>query len=226
MQPGRQMILNFHGIGTPHAGVDASERPYWVSEKQFIEICDMVQRRDDADDIQWTFDDGNRSDLDVGALALAERGRKAVFFLLTGRFDDPNYLDHDQTRRLVAMGMEVGLHGRDHVDWRKVDSAELDAETVDARNILAAVAGQAVNQVAIPFGAYNRRIISHLVKCGFSKINTSDGGPSRPEQRILSRTSIRSDMTLERVAELIDDRISPRRKIRRQASTFVRRHVL
>lgn len=226
MQSGRQMILNFHGIGTPHAGVDAPERPYWVSEKQFIEIRDMVQRRDDADDILWTFDDGNRSDLDVGAPALAECGRKAIFFLLTGRFDDPNYLDHEQTRKLVAMGMAVGLHGRDHVDWRNAGSAQLDAETVDARNDLATVTGLPVDQVAIPFGAYNRRIISHLVTCGFSKINTSDGGPSWPDQRILSRTSVRCDMSLERVAELIDDRLSPHRKLKRKVSIFLRRNVL
>lgn len=226
MQPGCKMILNFHGIGTPHAGVDASERPYWVSEKQFVDIVAMVERRPDAADILWTFDDGNRSDLDIGAPALAERGRSGVFFMLTGRFDDPNYLDQDQTRQLIAMGMAVGLHGRDHVDWRQIDAAQLDAETIDARNILRDVIGQPVDQVAIPFGAYNRKIISHLVKCGFSKINTSDGGPSRSNERILSRTSIRGDMSLERVAELIEDRVPTRRKLRRRASTFVRRHIL
>lgn len=226
MLPGHQMILNFHGIGTPHAGVDASERPYWVSEKQFVDILDMVERRPDADDVLWTFDDGNRSDLDIGAPALSERGRSGVFFVLTGRFDDPNYLDHDQIRHLMAMGMAVGLHGRDHVDWRQIDVAQLNAETVDARNDLMDVIGQPVDQVAIPFGAYNRKIISHLVKCGFSKINTSDGGPSRSTDRVLSRTSVRSDMSLDRVTELIEDRLPARRKIRRQASTFVRRHVL
>lgn len=31
--------------------------------------------------------------------------------------------------------------------------------------------------MAIPFGAYNRRVISHLKRSGFAHIYTSDGGP-------------------------------------------------
>src|SRR5690242_12624710 len=105
------IILNFHGIGVPHEGVDVAERPYWIDEPFFAQILDHVSARPDGHRIQYTFDDGNQSDLVVGAAALAQRGRTAQFFLLTGRFDDPRYLSPEDARTLVGMGMRIGLHG-------------------------------------------------------------------------------------------------------------------
>jgi peptidoglycan/xylan/chitin deacetylase (PgdA/CDA1 family) len=221
-----QFVLNFHGIGTPHEGVEAAERPYWIDESFFSRIVDLALARPDADRILWTFDDGNRSDLAVGARILSERGRTGQFFLLTGRLNDPRYLSPGDARSLLAMGMQIGLHGRDHVDWRHLASQQLDAETIAARQDLSTAIGAPIGGVAIPFGVYDRRVIAHLKRCGFDRIYTSDGGRSRPDQRICNRTSVRSDMTLERVAALIDDRVSLARKLRRTASTTARRYVL
>lgn len=223
---GRCFILNFHGIGTPHDGIDASERPYWVSEDFFARVVDLVGARDNPERVRWTFDDGNRSDLTIGARLLGERGLTADFFLLTGRFDDPRYLSPADARLLVSMGMRIGLHGRDHVDWRRLTPDRLMAETVAARADLAEAAGTAIDRVAIPFGAYNRRVIAHLKRCGFRRIYTSDGGPSRTGDRICSRTSVRDDMMLEQIAALIDGRVPLVSKLRRTVSSTVRRHLL
>jgi peptidoglycan/xylan/chitin deacetylase (PgdA/CDA1 family) len=221
-----QFILNFHGIGLPHAGVDAAERPYWISEDFFASIIDAVLARGDADRIFWTFDDGNRSDLTIGARLLAKHGLTGRFFLLTGRFNDPRYLSPEDAVTLTGMGMMLGLHGRDHIDWRKAPPEQLYAETVVAREALAIATGKTISDVAIPFGAYNRRVIAHLKRSGFAHIYTSDGGPSRSNQRVKSRTSVRSDMTMERLMCLIDDRLPLSKRLRRSASTTVRRHLL
>lgn len=222
----RQFFLNFHGIGVPHNGVDESERPYWISEEFFREIVRSVQKRPDARAIQWTFDDGNRSDLLIGASVLADHGCTASFFALTGRIDHPEYLSTADIQRLITMGMQVGLHGRDHVDWRVIQPDQLNVETVTARERLAEATGQPVDTVAIPFGSYNRHIIQHLRQCGFAKIFTSDGGPAKVGQNIVARTSIRSDMTLATVHRLIDDDVAPIRKLRRTISTKLRRYVV
>jgi peptidoglycan/xylan/chitin deacetylase (PgdA/CDA1 family) len=220
-----QFILNFHGIGVPHDGVESSERPFWIDEAFFERIIDMVAARADADRIQWTFDDGNKSDL-IGASALANRGETAQFFLLTGRFGDPHYLSHDDGRALLAMGMRVGLHGRDHIDWRHLPHERLVAETIDARRDLADAVGAPIDSVAIPFGAYNRQVIGHLRRCGYRRIYTSDGGLVRAGAQVCSRTSVRNDMTLERISALIDDRVALRAKLRRTASIAARRHLV
>ena len=124
-----QVVINFHGIGSAHDAVVESERPYWISADQFEAIIDRAQAHPNAKRVRWTFDDGNRSDLVIGARVLAERGMRGAFFVLTGRFDDPLYLSRADTRALADMGMAVGLHGKDHVDWRRLDPATLTDET-------------------------------------------------------------------------------------------------
>lgn len=222
---GALTIINFHGIGDPHEAVEADERPYWISAARFAEILDMADGHPRAREIVFTFDDGNRSDLTIGAPALAARGRTASFYVLAGRFDDPRYLSRDDCRTLAAMGMEVGLHGRDHVDWRALDEAALASEVDAARAEIAAATGQPVTGVGIPFGGYNRRVMAFLKARGFATIRTSDGGAARPGAQVQNRTSVRSDMPLERLAQLMDGREPAVNRVRRSLSTSLRRHV-
>ena len=76
-----RIILNFHGIGTPHAGLDASEAPYWCRHDIFVAIIDIVAGaivREGAS-VSITFDDGNRSDLDIAAPVLRKAGLTSMF---------------------------------------------------------------------------------------------------------------------------------------------------
>ena len=222
----KQFILNFHGIGHPHHGVDEAERPYWLSESFFSAIVEMVAKRTDAEDILWTFDDGNASDLSIAAPILTEYRFKAQFFVLTGRLNDPNYLSPDDVRTLLQMGMEVGLHGRSHVDWRLSDAQELHAEVTEARDSLAKIVGRPIDRVAIPFGAYNRRVITHLKRSGFSRIYTSDGGASDSSQQVRGRTTVRRDTSMHELTSLIENRLSLRHNLRRTVSAIVRQHII
>jgi peptidoglycan/xylan/chitin deacetylase (PgdA/CDA1 family) len=221
-----EIILNFHGIGSPHHEVGAAERPYWISEAFFQEILNLLSRRQDAPPIVLTFDDGNKSDLSIAATALVARKLTGKFFILTGRFDNLHYLSLSDIKRLSSLGMEIGLHGRDHVDWRTIPLENLEAETAGAREVLALALGHPVKSVAIPFGAYNRRVIRALKGCGFETIYTSDGGATRADRQIHSRTSIRADMTLAVVNTILENRVSWQKKLRRWLSTTVRRHIL
>ena len=220
-----QIILNFHGIGKPHSAVDSAELPYWITETFFLSILDLIARRTGTKRVVFTFDDGNASDLSIAATNLSARQQSGIFFVLTGRFEDPNYLSTSDVKALIGMGMEVGLHGRDHVDWRKIPRDRLNNETVGARDILIDVGQRPVTSVAIPFGAYNRLVISHLKKCGFQTIYTSDGGSARNGERIRNRTSIRSDMTLDDVNRILDDNVPWQKRMRRLVSTSLRRFI-
>lgn len=221
-----EFILNFHGIGTPHAEVDSAERPFWISEVFFQQILDLVDIKKGAPRTIFTFDDGNASDLMIAAASLVARKRIGKFFVLTGRFDNPHYLSLSDVRSLSNMGMEVGLHGRGHVDWRTLPLDQLKAETTGARQVLAHALGHPVSSVAIPFGAYNKRVIRHLRSCGFETIYTSDGGSARSNQQICNRTTIRADMTLVDISDILDNKVTWIRHIRRWLSTTVRRHAI
>ncbi len=221
------IILNFHGVGAPNPEVPPDERPYWLSAGRFRDILDQVAAlREAGRDIRITFDDGNRSDVEVAVPELSARGLSATFFVLTGRFGREDSVSERDVRTLLDMGFAVGLHGRAHVDWRRLDDAGLAEETVVARLHLAEVAGRPIGEVAIPFGCYNRRVIAHLERQGFQRIFTSDGGHASPAARIQPRTSLRADMDDARVLAILSDRAGVFTRARRAVSAFVRQRLV
>jgi peptidoglycan/xylan/chitin deacetylase (PgdA/CDA1 family) len=219
-----RIILNFHGIGVPYDGVDSSERRYWISEEFFSQILDLVDRSANANSVIFTFDDGNRSDLAIAAQQLKNRGRVGSFFVLTGRLESPHSLSASDLRTLTEMGMEVGLHGRNHVDWRTIDQAALNEEIPVARKTIEEIIGKRVESVGVPFGAYNRAVIQYLKSQGFATIYTSDGGPARAGSRIQNRTSIRDDMGIDDVARILSNQYSFKQRLRRMVSTTMKRY--
>ena len=224
-QPGSGQFvgINFHGVGEPHAGVPADELPYWLSVARFEVLVARIAALNTAGrDLRITFDDGNASDLLAAAPVLARHGLVGEFFVLTGRFDDPRYLSPAQVRDLLALGHRVGLHGRDHVDWRRLDDAGLAAETQGARDALAAAMGAPVTSVAIPFGAYDRRVMAQLKATGFTAIHTSDGGMARDGTLVRPRSSLRSDMDDARIEAIMAGAASPVKRMRRFVSMWKR----
>ncbi|MFV0317277.1 MAG: polysaccharide deacetylase family protein [Microthrixaceae bacterium] len=222
----RHVIINFHGIGTPHGDVEPDEVPFWISEDGFIQILDrVVQLRQQGYGIRVTFDDGNASDIRIAAPALSARQMSADFFVLTGRIDEEGYLAASDLRELRAMGMGVGTHGRDHVDWRSVDESRLHAEIVDARGVLAKLIGEPIEMVSVPFGAYDPKVIARLKAEGYTEIHTSDGGTVPKGALVLPRTSIRSDMDDDFVERVLKGDHAPAPTLKRALSATVRRHL-
>src|SRR4051794_16526081 len=199
-----QCTLIFHGIGLPRTDVPANERPYWVSRDFFEEVVEFVAARSADRRILLTFDDGNSSDL-YAAEQLGKHALPGKFFLLTGRFGRSHYISPEEARDLTRNGFEVGLHGRDHVDWRRASDEQLESELVSARAELADAIGKPVTSTALPFGAYNHRVISRLRRENFACVYTSDEGPARPDAYFQARTSVMAHHSIEDVLALIDD---------------------
>lgn len=219
---GEQIVIMFHGIGTPRPNLPPAELPYWITRERFEEIVELVATRRLPRPVVWTFDDGNASDL-WAAERLAARGLSGKFYLLTQRFASEHYVSPDGARALDAMGMEVGLHGHAHVDWRFSPPDELRAETVAARRDLADAVGKPITSVALPFGGYNRRVLAHLEAQGFDRIYNSDGGPSRPADRFVRRTAIRADQSLHDILAILEDRVAPAKRLRRTIAPLLKR---
>jgi peptidoglycan/xylan/chitin deacetylase (PgdA/CDA1 family) len=213
-------ILNFHGIGVPHAQIGAEERRYWISAELFSQIIKLTSQS--RKPCAYTFDDGNLSDLEIAMPELVAAGITAAFFVLTGRIGRPNYLDAQDIRRLADAGMTIGLHGKNHVDWRACDDKTFEEETTGARKELEAILGQSVDSVAIPFGAYNKRILARLTALGFRSIYTSDGGFGDPEETIIPRMSLRADMDAKYIKDVIAGKESMVKTLRKKAAMILR----
>src|SRR5208283_1089765 len=115
----RIIVLSFHGIGVPPVGIPAEERPFWMAEGAFVSFIANARSRASALGVglHATFDDGNRSDLEIAAPVLVKYGVSGSFFPCTGRLTMSGYLSEEDVRRLFKMGFEIGSHGVDHVHW-------------------------------------------------------------------------------------------------------------
>jgi peptidoglycan/xylan/chitin deacetylase (PgdA/CDA1 family) len=173
-----RLVLNFHGVGAAPSSVPAAEVPYSCPADAFCAMLDEVMELSagTSTSIEITFDDGNLSDATVALPALLARGLTASFFVCAGRIGQSGFVDAAALRELLAAGMSVGSHGWNHVDWRRADDKTLAQETQGALDEISAVIGHRVDEVGVPFGSYDRRVLNQLRRTGVRTVYTSDGG--------------------------------------------------
>ena len=78
--------LCFHGVGVCMQEREPGEARYWVSVPAFLRILDLVL---DRPNVSISFDDGNRSDVDIAYPALKERNLGATFLRWQGDWRIP-----------------------------------------------------------------------------------------------------------------------------------------
>ena len=212
----RVRIMNFHGIGTPDRSLRSDEVAYWLSEDQFQQTLDLIERlQETSDPILLTFDDSNASDLTIVAPELARRGMTASFFILTGRIGQAGSLDADDIRTLRGMGHRIGSHGVDHLDWRKLDNKGLRHELRESLEVLSDICHEPITSAGIPFGGYNRRVLTALRSSGYKSAYTSDGGAADDAVFLRPRTSVRADMDLSELKAILTGSEAFGRRLRR-----------
>jgi peptidoglycan/xylan/chitin deacetylase (PgdA/CDA1 family) len=190
--------LCFHGIGIPGQSLEAGAADYFITRDLFLALLDLVMTNAA---VSLTFDDGYASDLEIALPALLERGLSATFFPLAGRLDRPGHVGTDGIRELANAGMEVGSHGMRHRSWRGLDRVSAEEELTAAREMIAQAAGRAVAKVAIPFGSYDRHVLTALRKAEYAQVFTSDRRRARAGDWMQPRYSVRIDDTVPIVRE-------------------------
>jgi peptidoglycan/xylan/chitin deacetylase (PgdA/CDA1 family) len=215
-----EVILNLHGIGSPHHGVPSDEPFYWVTKQAFASLLDDVvaSRATSSVPTALTFDDGNESDAKIALPALTKRGLKAAFFILAGRIGTPHYLDRKALSDLMSAGMEIGTHGMNHLNWRKLDETALNVEITDARRRIEDTCGIAITKAAIPFGSYDRRVLKRLRNEGFKSVYTSDGGLAKADAWLKPRETLNGFMSETDIRSLLTTYPTLRARLRRSAA--------
>lgn len=212
----REIILNFHGIGVPSPPADSAERIFWWDEASFVSaLNDLPAVSRNGLSVRITFDDGNMSDVAIALPALAKRGLTAWFFVCAGRIGMPGYLDNTAIRDLLSAGMSVGSHGMHHRDWRKLNDEELEAEIAGARRRLQDVCGRGIDEVSVPFGSYDRRVLAKLRMEGVRRVFTSDGGTSRRGDWLVPRNTLDRTWQGKNVLDELKTRETFMRRLRR-----------
>ena len=220
MGEGAVVNVCFHGIGTPSRELEPGESPYWVTEQQFESILDEIAT---WSSLQISFDDGNKSDVELGLPALVERGLTATFFVLAGRLDSVGSLDPGDIVDLSSAGMTVGTHGMNHRSWRGMDAETRQRELADARERIAEIAGCSVDQAALPLGQYDRRLLSHLRRLGYKSVFTSDRRLARGGSWLQPRFSVRYDDSPQTMREAIRAARKPNQRVKLEAAGLAKR---
>lgn len=200
--------------------LDPGEDETWVSVERFEQMLDLAAGRDD---VRFTFDDGNESDVAIALPRLLERGMTAEFFVLAGQLDRPGRLDAEGVRQLLKAGMAVGSHGWDHRDWRRITEGQADQEFAQAPAVIGELAGGTVDTVAIPFGSYDRHVLRRLRQAKARRVYTSDGGPARTDAWLQPRNSLHHDVDGAWMRRVLDNRAPLSLKARRAAARAVKR---
>jgi len=130
-----------------------------------------------------TFDDGCRCFREQVMPELAARGMTATLFAVSGelggsnRWDRPpgkpgerreELLDAAALRALIAAGVEVGSHGRRHLDLTACDDATLAGEVAGSREDLAAAIGSPVATFCYPYGRLDARVRAAAAGAGYA----------------------------------------------------------
>jgi len=218
------MVINFHGLGPLPSHVESGEAKVWCTDPAlYADLLDEAQDEARAAGLECliTFDDGNLSDLQIGARLLADRGMRAIFFPCAGRIGRSGYLDQGGLRELVALGMDIGSHGWSHIDWRRASPTTMRQEISEARDRIEQAAGAAVATVAIPFGSYNRRVLRDAAS--FEIVFTSDATIAERGARLQPRFSFTRDWARGTIARLITDSRRPTRRMRQKLAMTVKR---
>jgi peptidoglycan/xylan/chitin deacetylase (PgdA/CDA1 family) len=195
----KNLFLTFHGIGLPPNHIATEERKYWIPETLFREVILSSREAASFDDFRVvpTFDDGNRSDIDIAAPILADYGLHGIFFPCSGRVGRQGYLTADEIRALSAAGFEIGSHGVNHVAWKGLDTDALANELNQSKLALEEVLGREVVSAALPFGAYDAATLRAVRKCGYRIIYSSDPGMSGEGAQFRRRWSFRNDRVFD-----------------------------
>ncbi len=125
-----------------------------------------------------SYDDGVIQDKRLIAL-MQQYGIKGTFNINSGVFSD-NYsgifsnrmsLD-DATLLYNDSGMEIAVHGVNHISLDRVDSAAAVNEIINDRISLEKIFGRVIKGMAYAYGAYNDEVVNVLKMCGINYART------------------------------------------------------
>jgi peptidoglycan/xylan/chitin deacetylase (PgdA/CDA1 family) len=201
----------FHGIGTPAHEREPGEAGYWVGHDPFLALLDWLAQ---VPRVALSFDDGNRSDVDVVLPALTERGIAATFFPVVRRLGDRWSISPRGLEEIVAAGMDVGTHGLTHRPWSGLRGEVARAEILDPRHELEDLLGRRVDRTAAPLGRYDRHTLGLLRASGCAEVNVSDQRPARPGAWVQPRFSVRADDTVATLRARMLASMDPARRVR------------
>jgi peptidoglycan/xylan/chitin deacetylase (PgdA/CDA1 family) len=135
-------------------------------------------------------DDGYVDDVKTILPILQAHNFVATFYIITGRFHEPGFLNQTEVRRLDDAGMDIGAHTRTHVPLATLSSAAMDDQILGSRDDLQRMLRHPVQWFAYPFGSFDAAVVAELRRAGFVLAVTTNGGTRESSQAPLTMPRI------------------------------------
>ena len=168
----KSAVLAYHEV------MPESDYSYCVTSSAFAEhmaLFDSVAKNGLKPQVQITFDDGERSQYLNAAPLLAEHGISATYFVTPGLIGTAaKFLGWDELKALQSAGHSIQSHGWSHKFLTFCSDAELAHELLASRQLLEDRLGALVDEISVPGGRWNRRVIKACADAGYRRVYVSD----------------------------------------------------
>lgn len=175
-------ILTYHSIDPSGSVISVDSgtfrrQMHWLSKSgtRVLSLRDLPAA--DGRAIAITFDDGFSNFADVALPVLEELRFPATLFVVTGRVGTTNdwespaggaripslrLLDWSGVARVAERGIEVGAHGRRHLDLATAAASEVSDEISGAASDIARETGNQPAAFAFPYGEWNAAVAADV----------------------------------------------------------------
>jgi peptidoglycan/xylan/chitin deacetylase (PgdA/CDA1 family) len=154
-----------------------------------------------------TFDDGEQSQLENALPALEEQGISATYFVNPGLVGtEEKFLTWEQLKALRASGHAVQSHGLSHKFLTLLNDLELEHELVRSKEIIEQKLGAAVEEISVPGGRWDRRVIGACAHAGYKRVYLSDPWISAEMygMKLIGRFMVRRSTTLPELKKIVE----------------------
>lgn len=182
------ILLNYHEVADLPPGA-APARAFWTLPPAQVEahlallgphlispeaFLTRAAERPLAPGVLITTDDGFESDYNFFFQKLMGEGRIPGFlsFVPSAFLGAPGHLSPAQLREMARSGVKIGAHGARHLDLTRLAPDALWAELTEAKAQLEDHLGQAVHDLAFPFGRFSARVWRAALRAGYKRLYT------------------------------------------------------
>lgn len=166
-------VLAYHEI------MPESNYAYCVTSSAFAEhlrlFDSLAESGGQKSSVEITFDDGEQSQLHNALPLLAEHGVSARYFVTPGLIGTAaKFLGWDELKTLQNAGQSIQSHGWSHKFLTFCSDDELTHELLASKQLLEEKLGAAVEEISVPGGRWNRRVIAACAAAGYKRVYVSD----------------------------------------------------
>jgi peptidoglycan/xylan/chitin deacetylase (PgdA/CDA1 family) len=207
------MVLAYHEV------MPESNYAYCVTSEAFAEQLRFLEslNRSKSPGARITFDDGEQSQFHNALPLLAQHGVKATYFVTPGLIGTAEkFLGWDDLKALQAAGHSIQSHGWSHKFLTFCSEAELAHELRASKQSLEDNLGSAVEEISVPGGRWNRRVLQACAAAGYRRVYVSDPWVETEisGMKIIGRFMVRRTTTITELEKIVAKDPGTLRKLR------------